>query len=66
MSGTFHHRDPAGMCGCHGDDFMGRRPLSEIKFLKRTLRWHDYVEELAKLLGHTGHRSVTKTRFLGT
>ena len=22
MPGFFHHRDPAGTCGCHGDDFM--------------------------------------------
>ena len=22
MSGIFHHQDVAGMCGCHGDDFV--------------------------------------------
>ena len=90
MPGFFHHRDPAGTRGCHGDDFMvdgsdvpldrldrvmkdefnakmlgrvGRGRLTGVKFLKRTLRWHEqemcfsgsgdtrYVTELAVLLG---------------
>ena len=68
MSGFFHHRDPAGTCGCHGDDFVaegsdalldqlrvmadefeakmlgrvGRGYLAEVKFLKRTVRWHEH------------------------
>ena len=45
---------------------VGRGHLSETKFFERTLRWHEdelcfswsggtrYVEELVKLLGHTG------------
>ena len=68
MPGFFHHRDPAGTCPCHGDDFMaegsdalldrldrvmtdefeakmlvrvGRGHLAEVKFLKRTIRWHE-------------------------
>ena len=68
MPGFFHHRDPAGTCGCHGDDFMaegsdalldrldrvmadefeakmlgrvGRGHIAEVKFLKRTTRWHE-------------------------
>ena len=66
--GFFHHRDPAGTCGCRGDDFMAegsdalldrlhrvmqdefdakmlgrvvRGQLTEVKFFKRTLRWHE-------------------------
>ena len=105
MPGFFHHRDPAGTCGCHGDDFMaegsdalldrldramkdefdakmlgrvGRGQLTEVKFLKRTVRWHEqemcfswsggtrYVTELAVLLGLTDTRAVTKTRTPGT
>ena len=105
MPGFFHHRDPAGTCGCHGDDFMtegsdalldrldrvmkdefnakmlgrvGRGQLTEVKFLKWTLRWHEqemcfswsggtrYVTELAVLLGLTDTRAVTKTRTPGT
>ena len=103
MSGFFHHRDPAGTCGCHGDDFMagrqgcaagsagsyhefdakmlgrvGRGELMEVKFLKRTVRWHEqemcfswsgatrYVTELAVLLGLTDTRAATKTRTPGT
>ena len=101
MPGFFHHRDPAGTCGCHGDVFMaegsdalldrldrvmadefeakmlgrvGRGHLAEVKFLKRTIRWHEsemsfswsggtrYVTELAMLLGLTDTRSVTMTR----
>ena len=105
MPGFFHHRDPAGSCGCHGDDFMaeggdalldrldrvmadefeakmlgrvGRGHLAEVKFLKRTIRWHEdemcfnwsgrtrYVTELAVLLGLTDTRSVMVTRTPGT
>ena len=105
MPGFFHHRDPAGTGGCHGDDFMaegsdvlldrldrvmkdelnakmlgrvGRGQLTEVKFLERTVRWHEqgmcfswsggtrYVTELAVLLGLTDTRAVTKTRTPGT
>ena len=105
MPGFFHHRDRAGTCGCHGDDFMaegsdalldrldrvmtdefeakmlgrvGRGHLAEVKFLKRTIRWHEdemcsswsgrtrYVTELAVLLGLTDTRSVMMTRTPGT
>ena len=100
MLGFFHYLDPAGTCGCHGDDFMdegsdvlldrldrvtkdefdakmlgrvGRGQLTEVKFRKRTVRWHEeetcfswsggirYVTELAVLLG-----LATNTRTLGT
>ena len=71
MAGFFHHRDPAGTCGCHGDDFMtggsdvlldrldrvmkdefnvkllgrvGRGQLTQVKFLKRTLRARDVLQ----------------------
>ena len=59
-------------------DRVERGHPSEIKFLNRTVRWHEdelcfswsggarYVEELAKLHGDTGDRSVTKTRTPGT
>ena len=105
MPGFFHHKDFAGTCGCHGDDFMtegsdalldrldlvmadefevktlgrvGRGHLAEVKFLKRTIRWHEdemcfsrsggtgYVTELAVLLGLTDTRSATMTRTPGT
>ena len=105
MLGFFHNRDPAGTCGCHGDDFMaegrdglldrlnratkdefdakmvgrvGHDHLTEVKFLKRTLRWHEqemcfscnggtrYVTEPAVLLGPTDTRVVAKTRTPGT
>ena len=105
MPGFFHHRDLAGTCGCHGDDFMaegsdalldrldrvmadefeakmlgrvGRGHLAEVKFLKRTIRWHEsemcfswsgrtrFVTELAVLLGLTDTRSVMMTRTPGT
>ena len=29
MPGFFHHTDPAGMCGCHGDDFMADRVMAD-------------------------------------
>ena len=57
---------------------VGLGHLSEIKFLKRTLRWHEdesnfclsggtgNVEELAQFLGHTGDRAVTQTKTPGT
>ena len=57
---------------------VGRGKLSEVKFLKRTLRWHEqgmcfswsggtrYVTEFAVLLGLTDTRAVTKTRTPGT
>ena len=68
MLGFFHHQEPAGTCGCHGEYFItegsdalmdkldrvkrdefdakmlarvGRGGLREVKFLKRTVRWHD-------------------------
>ena len=102
MLGFFHHRDPAGTCGCHGDDFMaegsdvlldrldrvmqdefnakmlgrvGRGQLTEVKFLKRTLRWHEqemcvswsggtrYVTELVVLLGLTDTRAMPWSRW---
>ena len=56
----------------------GRGHLPEIKFLNRTLRWHEEeasfswsggtwcVGELAGLLGHTSNRAVTKTESPGT
>ena len=105
MLGFFHHRDLAGTCGCHGDDFMadgsdvlldrqdrvmkdefnakilgrvGRGQLTEVKFFKRTLRWHEQemcfswsggtrcVTGLAVLLGLADTRAVTKTRTPGT
>ena len=59
-------------------DRVERGHPSEIKFLNRTVRWHEdelcfswsggarYVEALAKLHGDTGDRSVTKTRTPGT
>ena len=55
----------------------GRGQLTEVKFLKRTLRWNEqemcfswsgctlYVTELAVLLGLTETRAVTKTRTPG-
>ena len=57
---------------------VGRGHLAEVKFLKRTLRWHEdemcfswsggtrYVTELAVLLGLTDTRSVMMTRTPGT
>ena len=57
---------------------VGRGQLTEVKFLKRTVRWHEqevcfswsggarYVTELAVLLGLTDTRAVTKTRTPGT
>ena len=53
---------------------VGRGHLTEIKFLKRTVRWHDdegcfswsggvhHVNELAELLGYTRDKAVTKTK----
>ena len=55
-----------------------RGQLTEVKFLERTLHWHEqemcfswsggtrYVTDLALLLGLTDTRAVTKTRTLGT
>ena len=57
---------------------VGRGHLTEIKFLRRIVRWHDdevcfswsggvhYVSELAELLGYTRDKAVTKTRTPGT
>ena len=57
---------------------VGRGQLTEVMFLKRTVRWHEqemcfsrsggtrYVTELAELLGLTDTRAVTKTRTPGT
>ena len=60
----------AKMQGC-----VGRGYLAEIKFLKRTLRWHEpemcfgdtrYATEHAVLLALTDIRAVVKTRTSGT
>ena len=69
VSGELSHEDlEAKLLGR-----VGRGHLPEIKFLKRTLRWHDeeasfswsggsrYVEALAQLLGRIGDRAATKT-----
>ena len=57
---------------------VGRGHLGVVKFVKRTLRWHEqvmcfswsggtrHVTELAVLLGLTDTRAVTKTRTPGT
>ena len=57
---------------------VGRGHLAEVKFLKRTIRWHEnemcfswsggtrYVTELAVLLGLTDTRSAMLTRTPGT
>ena len=57
---------------------VGRGQLTEVKFLKRTVRWHEqemcfswsggtrYVIELAVMLGLTDTRAATKTRTPGT
>ena len=57
---------------------VGRGHLAEVKFLKRTIRWHEdemcfswsggtrYVKELVVLLGLTDTRSVMMTRNPGT
>ena len=57
---------------------VGRGHLAEVKFLKRTTRWHEdemcfswsvgtrYVTELAVLLGFADTRSVMVTRTPGT
>ena len=59
-------------------DVWGRGHLTEVKFLKRTIRWHEsemcfswsggtrYVTELAVSLGLTDTRSVMMTRTPGT
>ena len=57
---------------------VGRGQMTEVKFLKRTIRWHEdemcfswsggtrHVTELAVLLGLTDTRSVMMTRTPGT
>ena len=57
---------------------VGRGQLTEVKFLKRTVCWHEqemcfswsggtrYVTELAVLLGLTDTQAATKTRTPGT
>ena len=57
---------------------VGRGQLTEVKFPKRRVRWHEqemcfswsggtrYVTELAVLLGLAHTRAVTKTRTPGT
>ena len=56
MLGFFHHRDPAGTCGCHGDDCMAQNSDVLLDRLDRVTK-----DELdAKILRRVGrgHRQV--------
>ena len=50
MPGFFHHRDPAGTCRCHGDDFMAEGSDALLDRLDRVMA--DEFE--AKMLGRVG------------
>ena len=50
MLGLFHYRDPAGACGCHGDDFMAEGSDVLVDRLDRVME--DGFN--AKSLGHAG------------
>ena len=53
MPGFFHHRDLAGTCGCHGDDFMAEGSDALLDLLDRVMA--DEFE--AKMLVACGSRS---------
>ena len=60
MLGFFHHRDPAGTCGCHGDGFMAEGSDALLDRLDRVMK-DDFD---AKMLGRVGRGQLTEVKFL--
>ena len=59
MLGFFHHRDRAGTCGCHGDDFMAESSDALRDQLDRVVK----DEFNAKMLGRVGLGQLTEVKF---
>ena len=60
MLGFFRHRDPAGTCGGHGDDFMAEGSDALLDRLDRVMN----VEFDGKMLGRVGRGQLTEVKFL--
>ena len=56
----FHHREPTGTCGCHGDDFMAEGSDALLDLLDRVKR----DEFDAKMLGRVGRGQLMEAKFL--
>ena len=61
MLGFFHHRDPAGTCGCHGDGFTAEGSDALLDSLDRVMKdWFD-----TKMLGLVGRGNPAEIKFNG-
>ena len=61
MPGFFHHRDPAGNCTCHGDDFLAGGSDALLVRMDRVM-----TDEFdAKMLGRVGRGYFAEIKFLG-
>ena len=60
MPEFFHHRDPPGTCGCHGDHFMAEGSDALLDRLDRVVA--DEFE--AKMLGRVGRGHLAEVKFL--
>ena len=60
VPGIFHHRNPAGTCGCHGDDFMAEGDDDLLTRLDTIMS----TEFEAKLLGRVGRGRLPEIKFL--
>ena len=60
MPRIFHHRDPAGTCGCHGDDSTAEGSDALLDRLNRLMK----DEFDAEMLGRVGRGHLTEFKFL--
>ena len=58
--GFFHHRDPAGTWGCHGDDFMAEGSDALLDRLDRVTK----DEFHAKMLERVGRGQLIDVKIL--
>ena len=50
MPGFFHHRDPAGTGGCHGDDFMAEGSDALLDRLVRVMKEEFHAKMLERVV----------------
>ena len=60
MAGIFHHKDPSGTCGCHGDDFLAEGGNALLDKLDNIMS----QEFEAKLLGRVGCGQLAEAKSL--
>ena len=60
MPGFYHHRDLAGTCGCHGDDFMAEGSDALLDWLDRFMT--DEFDD--KMLGRVGRGHLAEIKLL--